>query len=56
MIGGGAPPQALISVGGHSLMVGLNQALPGNVKVKSIQTDYVILSADGRTIRLNLKR
>ncbi|MDB5095580.1 MAG: hypothetical protein JWM80_1, partial [Cyanobacteria bacterium RYN_339] len=56
MIGGGSPPQALVSVGGHTLVVGLNQSLPGNVKVKSIQTDYVILSADGRTIRLNLKR
>jgi hypothetical protein len=56
MVGDGYPPTALVSVGGKTLAVGLNQTLPGNAKVKSIQTDYVILSANGHDVRLNLKR
>jgi hypothetical protein len=56
MVGGGAPPMALITIDGKAYTVGLNESLPGNARVTAIRVDHVILTADGRTIRLDLKR
>lgn len=56
VVGGGAPPLAMIKVDGKTHMVGLNESLPGNATVKSIQADYVILTSNDQDIRLGLKK
>jgi hypothetical protein len=56
VVGGGAPPLAMIKVDGKTHMVGLNESLPGNAVVKSIQADYVVLTTNDQDIRLGLKK
>jgi hypothetical protein len=56
IVGGGAAPVAMIKVDGKTCMVGLNETLPGNARVKSIQADYVILTSNDQDIRLGLKK
>jgi hypothetical protein len=56
MIWGNEPPLAVIQVDGKAHQVGLNDRLPGNARVKSIKADYIVVSTNGRDMRLNLKK
>lgn len=56
IMGGGQPPVAAIQVDGKTHMVGLNDTLPGNARVKSIQGDHVVLAAGNQELRIGLKK
>jgi type II secretory pathway component PulC len=47
---------ALVTIDGKGYTVGLNETLPGNARITAIRADHVILTADGRRVRLDLKR
>jgi hypothetical protein len=56
VIGGAQPPVAAIKVDGKTHLVGLNETLPGNARVKSIKADHVVLSTGNQEIRIGLKK
>jgi hypothetical protein len=56
ILGGGQPPVAAIRVDGKTHLVGLNDSLPGNARVKSIQPDHVVLTSFNQDIRIGLKK
>ncbi|MNS44227.1 hypothetical protein D3C72_766650 [compost metagenome] len=56
IMGGGQPPVAAIKVDGKTHMVGLNDTLPGNARVKSIHADHVVLTSFNQDIRVGLKK
>lgn len=56
LVGGGAPPLAVIMVGDQAFQVRLNDLLPGNARVKQILQDQVVLSLGGQDLRLALRK
>lgn len=56
IMGGGQPPVAAIKVDGKTHLVGLNDTLPGNARVKSIHADHVVLTSFNQDIRVGLKK
>ncbi|MFN3431353.1 MAG: type II secretion system protein N, partial [Candidatus Sericytochromatia bacterium] len=56
VMGGGQPPVAAIKVDGKTHLVGLNDTLPGNARVKSIHADHVVLTSFNQDIRVGLKK
>lgn len=56
LVGGGSPPLAVIVVGDQAFQVRLNELLPGNARVKQIQSDFVVLGLNGQDLRLSLRK